>query len=186
MARPKNKDLSKTKDLPFTHPVPVATLHGETHLRLKPDAEARQRIAALLGLHAVDALEAELKVVQANNGLVDISGQLRAAIQPLCVVSLDPFPQSLDEPVSIRFAPEGLIERMTKRAEEDEIEDFEPPDAILDGQIDFGSVVVEFLALALDPYPRKPGAVFAGGDPAPERESPFAALKNLKLPPETA
>jgi hypothetical protein len=178
MARP------KTNHPPFTHPVPVATLHGETHLRLKLDAEARQRVAALLGLHAIDSLEAELKVVQANNGLVDISGQLRAAIQPVCVVSLEPFPQTIDEPVSIRFAPEGLIERMTKRAEEDEIEDFEPPDAILDGQIDFGTVVVEFLALALDPYPRKPGAVFAGGDPAPERETPFAALKALKLPPE--
>jgi hypothetical protein len=179
MARP------KTNEPPFTHPIAVATLHGETHLRLKPDAEARQRIATLLGLHAVDALEAELKMVQANNGLVDISGQLRAAIQPVCVVSLDPFPQAIDEPVAIRFAPEGLIERMTKRAEEDEIEDFEPPDAILDGQIDFGMVVVEFLALALDPYPRKAGAVFAGGDPAPERESPFAALKALKLPRES-
>lgn len=179
MARP------KPDEPPFAYPVAVATLHGETHLKLAPDAAARQRIAALLGLHAVEQLDAELKVSQASNGLVEISGTLRAEIQPVCVVSLEPFPQHVDEPVSIRFAPEGLIERMIRRAEEDEIEDFEPPDAILDGQIDFGSVVVEFLALALDPYPRKPGAVFAGGDPEPVRESPFAALQALKLKGES-
>jgi len=41
-------------------------------------------------------------------------------------------------------------------------------------------VTLEFLALALDPYPRKPGAVFA--EPAPEEppESPFAKLARLK------
>jgi hypothetical protein len=70
---------------------------------------------------------------------------------------------------------------MTKRAAEEENDQFEPPDLIVDGQIDFGAVVVEFLALALDPYPRKPGAAFAGGDPEPVRQSPFEALRDLKL-----
>lgn len=171
----------KSAEPPFPYPVAVATLHGDSHLRLKPDEAARARIARMLGLHAVDALEGEFALSQARNGLVDIEGRLTAQVQPLCVVSLEPFPQTIDEPVAIRFAPEPLIERMVKRAEEDENEDFEPPDAIMDGQIDMGAVLVEFLALALDPYPRKPGAVFAGGDPVPERESPFAALQALKL-----
>ncbi|MCZ8259134.1 MAG: DUF177 domain-containing protein [Beijerinckiaceae bacterium] len=173
--------VRKQPDLPFSHPVAVATLHGATHLILRPDEAARARIAALLGLHAVNALEAELAITQANNGRVDIEGQLRASVQPVCVVSLEPFPQEIAAPVQIQFAPEALIERMTKRAAEEENEDFEPPDPILEGQIDFGAVVVEFLALSLDPYPRKPGAAFAGGDPEPARQSPFEALLALKL-----
>lgn len=171
----------KSHDLPFSHPVPVATLHGETHLVLRPDEAARARIAAMLGLHAVDAFEAVLAITQANNGRVDVEGTLKARVQPVCVVSLEPFPQEIEAPVTIQFAPEGLIERMTKRAAEEENEEFESPDLIVDGQIDFGAVVVEFLALELDPYPRKPGATFAGGDPEPARQSPFEALLALKL-----
>lgn len=171
----------KQPDLPFSHPVAVATLHGETHLVLRPDEAARARIAALLGLHAVESFEATLAITQANNGRVDVEGLLKAAIQPVCVVSLEPFAQAVETPIAIQFAPDAVIERMTKRAEEEENEEFEPPDPIVDGQIDFGAVAVEFLALALDPYPRKPGASFAGGDPEPARQSPFEALLALKL-----
>ena len=50
----------------------------------------------------------------------------------------------------------------------------------MNGQIDLGALTAEFLALGLDPYPRKPDADFqlrAIGDPA---DSPFAALGKLK------
>lgn len=167
-------------DLPFSHPVPVATLHGETFLKLAPDAAARQRIAAELSLDGIDALSAEMKVTHANNGLITIEGQLEAKVHPVCVVSLEPFDQTISEPVIVKFAPAGLIEKMTKRAEENGDEDFEPPDEIIDGTIDFGAVVTEFLALSLDPYPRKPEAVFKGGDPVEPKISPFDALKALK------
>jgi hypothetical protein len=56
----------------------------------------------------------------------------------------------------------------------------EPPEAIRDGVIDLGAVATEFLLLGLDPYPRKPGAVFEAppaGDPV---SHPFAALAALK------
>ena len=46
--------------------------------------------------------------------------------------------------------------------------------------VDLGAVATEFLLLGIDPYPRKPGAVFdapATGDPAGH---PFAALAALK------
>ena len=75
---------------------------------------------------------------------------------------------------------------MTKRAEENEDEDFEPPDVIENGAIDFGALTTEFLALSLDPYPKKSGAAFKGaGDPPPARISPFDALKVLKKEGET-
>ena len=46
----------------------------------------------------------------------------------------------------------------------------------MDGVVDLGAIATEFLILGLDPYPRKPGAVF---EPPRERDSDggaFAAL----------
>jgi len=36
----------------------------------------------------------------------------------------------------------------------------DPPDPIINGQIDLGALAAEFLVLNLDLYPRKPGATF--------------------------
>ncbi len=58
--------------------------------------------------------------------------------------------------------------------------DGEDPADVLEGdQIDLAAYVVEHLALEIDPYPRKPDAVFE--PPAAEPEtSPFAVLLQLK------
>lgn len=170
----------KNNEVPFSHPIPVATLHGETHLKLTPDAAACARIARELSLDKIDSLHAHLTITQANSGLVNVEGTLDAKVSPVCVVSLEPFDTTISETLGVRLAPEGLIAKMTARAEENGDEDFEPPDPILDGVIDFGALVTEFLALSLDPYPRKPGAAFKGGDPVEPPRSPFAALAALK------
>ena len=36
----------------------------------------------------------------------------------------------------------------------------DPPEVLHDGAVDLGAVATEFLLLGIDPYPRKPGAVF--------------------------
>ena len=56
----------------------------------------------------------------------------------------------------------------------------DPPEPIVDGAIDLGGITLEFLALALDPYPRKPGASFESSAGDTGIESPFAALAKLK------
>lgn len=170
----------KNHEVPFSHPIPVATLHGETHLKLAPDEAARARMAEELNLDRIESLNAHLTVTQANSGLVNVEGTLNARLSPICVVSLEPFDETISETLSVRFAPEGLIDKMTKRAEENGDEDFEAPDPIVDGAIDFGALLTEFLALSLDPYPKKPGAAFKGGDPVEPPRSPFAALAALK------
>jgi uncharacterized metal-binding protein YceD (DUF177 family) len=170
----------KTAAPAFSHPVAVATLHGENHLKFTLDAAIRAALARELGLHAIEGLRTHLHVVQGSNGLVTIEGTLDAEFQAICVVSLEPFPQEIHEAVSLRLAPPDLIARMIKRAEADGVEDFEPPDTIIDGTIDFGQVVTEFLALSLDPYPRKPGAAFSAEAYVEPTPSPFDALRALK------
>jgi hypothetical protein len=56
----------------------------------------------------------------------------------------------------------------------------DPPDPIIDGTIDVGALVAEFLALGLDPYPKKPGVEFVPVSvPAEKEERPFDVLKKL-------
>jgi len=114
-----------------------------------------------------------------------VTGEVHAEITQVCVVSLEPFAASVDEPVDVRFVPVEVAER-ARRAREDDAEIVEvggedPPDPIVDGKIDLGALAAEFFALGLDPYPRKPGVAF---DPPQDaqggEESPFAALANPK------
>ena len=63
---------------------------------------------------------------------------------------------------------------MSHDAEEDDL-----PDPIVNGRIDIGAVTAEFLALGLDPYPRKPEVDFAYQEDS-GRENPFAALARIK------
>ena len=51
---------------------------------------------------------------------------------------------------------------------------------LVDGKIDLGALAIEFLILGLDPYPRKPGAIFQPPADAQPDEGPFAALGVLK------
>ena len=57
---------------------------------------------------------------------------------------------------------------------------YEPPDEIAGGHVDLGALTAEFLALGLDPYPRKPGVDFNFEDGSTKPDSPFAALGRLK------
>ena len=52
----------------------------------------------------------------------------------------------------------------------------------MDGRIDLGALTAESLALALDPYPKKPGVEFEppAVDGTSEGESPFAVLSRLR------
>ena len=53
------------------------------------------------------------------------------------------------------------------------------------GIIDLGRLATDALYLAVDPYPRKPDAVFEPLVEAPDPEDhPFAALKALKVTPK--
>jgi Large ribosomal RNA subunit accumulation protein YceD len=112
---------------------------------------------------------------------VRVRGEVMARIRQTCVVTLDPFETELREPVDLTFAAEaGLSEARADRIDISP-DDEDPPELLLDGKIDLGSVTLEFLALGLDAYPRKPGARFAHEKAHESMEaerapSPFAAL----------
>jgi hypothetical protein len=105
-----------------------------------------------------------------------VTGLVKASITQVCVMTLEPFDSTIEEEVEVDFAEASGMPAEPPT----DINEYEPPDEIVNGQIDLGALTAEFLALGLDPYPRKPGVDFNYRDPADEKDSPFAALNKLK------
>ena len=101
---------------------------------------------------------------RSGRGGVRVTGEVHAEVTQLCVVSLEPFAATVDEPVDVRFAPAEAAETARRAGDDDaemvEVGGEDPPDPIVDGKIDLGALAAEFFALGLDPYPRKPGVAF--------------------------
>ena len=159
---------------------------GGVDLRFEPDAEALKEIAKILGLVSLDSLTAEVFLRSWMDG-AEVSGLIRARVTQVCSVSADEF----EEPIESRFSVH-VLPADSEYAPQDEDsggelgldpEGDDPPDVLESETIDVSGYVIEHLALELDPFPRKPGAVFEP-PPEPVDLSPFAALKALKTDPE--
>lgn len=170
---------------PFRHPVRIEAIRQRgTEIVLEADAGQRAAIAAALDLPSVEALAARYLLTR-NGERVKLEGRIKAQLHQICVVTLDPFPVALDVPVKLDFAPQDDALAVPRRGDaEIDIEvmlnEEDPPEPILDGVIDLGAITLEFLALSLDPYPRKPGVSFEAPAADAEEVSPFAALAKLK------
>jgi uncharacterized metal-binding protein YceD (DUF177 family) len=119
-----------------------------------------------------------------GGGRFHVAGHVRARVGQTCVVTLDPIENDIDEPIDLIFAPPEQIPELSDLvddAAESEEEIPDPPEPIVNGIIDLGRLATDALFLAIDPYPRKPGAVFEPRVEADDPEDhPFAALKALK------
>jgi hypothetical protein len=99
-------------------------------------------------------------------------------------VSLEPFETLVSTSVDVNFAPSDrpLGEPASRNIPAGALaSQHDPPDPIINGQIDLGALAAEFLAFNLDLYPRKPGVTFADmhvGGEASGPESPFAVLRH--------
>ncbi len=105
------------------------------------------------------------------------------------MVTLDPLAADFEEEIDVIFAPPSQICELAESVDEDGESDEEtpdPPEPIENGLIDLGKLATDALFLGLDPYPRKPDAVFEPVVEVPDpEEHPFAASKALKNRPET-
>jgi uncharacterized metal-binding protein YceD (DUF177 family) len=139
----------------------------------------RQALAEVLELVSVDALVARFKVRIAGRNRFHLSGDVRGAVTQSCIVSGRPVAGTIDEAFHVDVWPADEI-----GTEEETLDPFsaDPPEPLVNDEIDIGSVVYQTFAVALDPYPRHPDAK-DGVDVATVEErppSPFAALEALK------
>jgi len=145
----------------------------------------RAAIARWLDVPAVRSLEAALAIRRTGASEAEAEGAIRAEIELVCGVSLDPFVQSFEIPVRATFRrpPAQSLSEIDSASTEGELdlEADEPRDWTQHG-IDLGALIAEEVSLALPDFPRKPGAELPS-DAAPAVEdappNPFAALKGL-------
>ena len=154
-------------------------------------AAERRALARRFGLLELRALRGHGRLERRGAELV-LRGWLEADVVQECVVSLEPAPARLRQPIERRYrlhgaraaAPQRFEPHGTVVLDDDEIE-VEP---VLGREIDVGEVFAEELGLALEPYPRAPGAALDAGDFAPhvsvgseDRPSEaFAVLQRLQ------
>jgi uncharacterized metal-binding protein YceD (DUF177 family) len=164
---------------PWSVPVRTKDVGRGITRRLEADAPVRARIARALDLQALDLLEADVEVTPDSEGF-EVRGDLHAKVTQTCGLTLEPLPAEIRIRFSVRCRETDEAQAAEPLHEvEITLEDADPPDSIEGGAIDLGAYVVEYLALELDPFPRKPGAVFEP-PPAEAEPSPFAVLAGLK------
>lgn len=174
---------------PFELKVNVRTLPNKGQLvRHTATEEERSEIAVSLGLIGVSVFEGDCHLTPWKRDGVKLSGTVKADIVQPCAVTLEPLDIQLVEPFELVFVPEGSKLARPPVDEDGEIV-FDPegddlPDTFVGDAIDVASVWMEFMALGIDPFARKPGAELPVPDGANGSEtgaaSPFAVLSQLK------
>jgi uncharacterized metal-binding protein YceD (DUF177 family) len=185
MTRPSGTTDSRD---PWRAPVTVAQIpDGGLHRDLKADQATRAAMADAAGLRELPAAQAAFDLTLKSNGRVHVSGRVQARVGQTCVVTLDPIENEIDETVDLMFVPPELMPQTVHSADDvppGEAEELDPPEPIDNGVIDLGRLATDVLYLAIDPYPRKPGAAFEPEAAAVDPEDhPFAALKALRSDP---
>ncbi len=138
----------------LSRPIPADRV-GAPGLTVTVEASAAEcaAIARRLLVPSVESVRCVWALRPAPGGVVEAEGSLRARLHQECVVSLDPFATEVVEEFAVRFVP--AVDETEAADDPDEPDELQ----IADGMLELGEATVEQFALALDPYPRKPGAV---------------------------
>lgn len=157
-------------------------------------------IAERIGVMKVASIGATLHLQPQHSGhILYISGHFKADIVQECVTTLEPVASHIEDNFEAWYAdhdralPFSRVQHQIKITEEGEeiqmLEEKDDPEPLIDGQVDLGEVVIQFLSLAVNPYPRKADApIIENVTLAPEenkaattlRPNPFSALKNWR------
>lgn len=170
---------------------------------LTADEEECITLARRFGISSIQNIRADMTACRdRNEHVVHVEGFVRADLVQPCVVTLEPVTTSIDEKFEGWFAdPKDAVsfararaERLRRKGAPDValLDEEEDPEPITNGIIDLGELAAQYIALAIPPYPRAPGA---GGEKDAEeeneplsenslRKSPFAALKAWKAEKE--
>lgn len=188
----------------FSRPVEIEKISKDgTIEEIEADATELEALARRMKLPAIRSLKARFELMPWKKGRIRVRGEFVAEVEQECVRTLEIFTATVSEPVErIYMKPEAAASREIATA--DGLEDpfaEDAPDIIAGDVIDIGELAAESLALALDPWPRKPGTDFVTystelggyvdspddlpvtevtGTVEPERPSPFAGLAALK------
>ncbi|UYN97571.1 MAG: DUF177 domain-containing protein [Enhydrobacter sp.] len=166
---------------------------GGAALEIVASDSERLALAKRFGFLGLPAFSARATVDCRPGGQVVVEGRLRGKIVQACILTLDPVTQELDDSFRIVFRQGLADERDPESGEAVLSAQTDAPEPLEGATLDVGEIVAEQLALAADPYPRRPGARLEDVLPKPRtgqrqgrdegRRHPFAGLAALKDKP---
>lgn len=172
----------KTSELPWSilirvDEVPETGLHVER----SADLASREAIAKIAKLDHLPRLSITFDVSRTHGNGLRVVGEVTATVRQTCVVTLEPLENEIVERVDLLFvAPAVGVSAGGGEPTTIDSEMGDSPEPLIDGTIDLGAVATEFLLLGIDPYPRKPGAVFAAPPVEDTGGGAFGALAAMK------
>jgi uncharacterized metal-binding protein YceD (DUF177 family) len=152
----------------FSRPFALARVGGGTTMTVEANEQECAAVARRMGVPAILSLTCRFDLHPAGPGTVRATGQLRARLIQSCVVSLEDFEAIVAEDFHLCFVPEEALEAEPDPESEDEV-------PYQGTHLDLGEAATEQLALAIPPFPRKPGAILPEDHGANEANL-FAAL----------
>ncbi len=164
---------------------------GALSVDVSADAAERRALAARFDLLEVHALRGHGRLERRGDEVI-LRGWLEADVVQECVVTLEPAPAHIRQPIERRYRLGGTTEAAQARYEPHGTvvldDDADEVEAVIGREIDVGEAFAEELGTALDPYPRATGAVLDAGDLGPHvsvgsadrLDRPFAALRRLQ------
>jgi uncharacterized metal-binding protein YceD (DUF177 family) len=172
-------------DVEFSRPIEVERVAGTpSQYQFDADPAERAALADRFGLIRLDRFHASFSLRRLRKDLIRVKGHISASLVQTCVVTLEPVPAEIAEVVELDFS-----ENVDQPGAEMDLdaEAADGPEPLSGGMIDLGEVAAEQLGLAIDPYPRKPGAevptewaVDPAAEAVPEEKvNPFSALEKL-------
>lgn len=151
---------------------------GERVVEIAAAPEERAALARRFDLLAVARLEARFAVRRAAAG-ISARGRVTAEVVQACSITGEPVPAAVDEEADLLFTPDT-------QAGGDELELSADALDVISYQgdrIDLGEAAADTMALALDPFPRSPGAadaLKAAGVLSEEEAKPLGKLASLR------
>lgn len=156
-------------------------------INIEADEAECKALTERFGVRALLELSASFEIRAWKKNGVRVKGTVKARLEQICVVTLDPFETVIEQQVERLFEVASDQSGQVLAGEFDIDMDVDIPDRIIDGNIDLGEIASETVALEINPHPRKADAVFEsrykGDDPLqdePQRDNPFAVLKNMQ------
>ncbi|MEC9153018.1 MAG: YceD family protein [Pseudomonadota bacterium] len=150
-------------------------------VRLEANAVERAALAGRFELVSIESLVGDLIIERIKGSeLIRVCGRMSAEIQQFCVISGETVSGNLVESVDERFGPSD------ETGIEIAFEEENTPEPIIDGRIDLAEIIAQYLGVAIDPYPRAPGAKIMQQYQDEEeemletRKNPFGVLSSLQ------
>ena len=172
---------------PLSHSYNLGRLgNAGDEVRIEADEAQRAAIAAMAEALSLSRFAAMVVLTKTAPDKFLLTCRLEADLTQPCVVTLEPVAAHIERAFTRELHFTGTGRRPA--AENDlplpdlSLDEGEEIEEIESLHYDLAAPLLEEFLLALDPYPRCPGVEFRPGEEAKARpESPFAALKSLKL-----